>query len=240
MAILSGLAALAGKAITAIGGSKILGTIVDIGKSAILRKVSSKWLGFDMPTGGTSSAPQEEGTSGAPHPTDQLMYRPPGYYQSVGYPSVEQTMARFGRPMPNVRRVPEYTLGEGELTPSEMVAQPPPSYGRRGAYIRPILYAASQNTGRPVTSRMIYNHIRQFGFQASSAFFGLDMPSLSHIFLHVGRRRRRRWTKNDLLRGAAYLRTMKKNKEKYEHMVGRRTYRRKSTTSGARNIQTCR
>lgn len=101
-----------------------------------------------------------------------------------------------------------------------------------GGQIKPILDKARAATGVPVTSKKIAAHIRSFGFEASSEFFGLSLEELSIIWMHVSRRRRKRFTTKDKARARSYIRHLQAQERELNKLrprAKRRTYRRRST-----------
>lgn len=105
--------------------------------------------------------------------------------------------------------------------------------GRTEGQIAPILAKARANTGAPVTSKKIAGVIRQFGFEAASEFFGLNLQELATIWMHVSRRRSRRFTTKDKRRAKAYINYLKRQEKELNSLrpPRKRTYRRRAPAS---------
>lgn len=125
------------------------------------------------------------------------------------------------------------TAGLGGLIPALTRGLPAVGTASRaigGGRISGILATARANTGRPVTSRRIVSLVREFGWAAVGAWFGLNQEDLMEIWMHQTRRRRRRWTPKDRARGRAYINYLKRCERELNNL--RPAARRRRSTSG--------
>ena len=68
-----------------------------------------------------------------------------------------------------------------------------------------ILAEARSKTGQRITTKKIVSVTRQVGFEAAADIFGLSIEEIAVVWMHGTRRRKRRWTRRDMMRGRAYI-----------------------------------
>lgn len=227
--LFSGALAL-GKSI--LGKIGIVDSAVDLGKAAV-QKQTNKWLGIDMgPRVATSGAPVTAMGSGSGAAQ--------GIYKNIGRVGELLVPSRISGAGPRV------SWGEfggaaagiaGAAGLSAMEREIPyggPSNVGRGetSVLRPLLSAASNNVGAPVTTKKVISTLRQFGFERASQFFGLSPDQLSYIWLKGTRRSKTRFTSNDKRRARSYIRHLQRCETELNRLRprARRTYSRRRTT----------
>lgn len=207
----------------------IIDSAVDLGKRAVERQ-KDIWLGVDKQ--------RSTGPSGGPTSSSTAVSRTP---RSVG--NVSDLLVPRGI-TGNRRRSTwgEYLKGAvggavgtaGLSAAEQLIPFGGPSQERSSGgtgVLRPLLNAASNNIGQPVTTKKIVSTIRQFGFERASQFFGLSPTQLSYIWLRGTQRRKTRFTSNDKRRARGYIRHLKRCEAELKSLrpTARRTYRRRST-----------